>query len=99
MMAAIAMMGAIAYAVDNATEQTEQTNPISTEAPTTAPEEADITVDPETGEPEIEFKGTVLVKDVDYIVNKLSFVNTFPSSLPMSYREVFLERLSISILH
>lgn len=27
------------------------------------------------------------------LVNKLSFVNTFPSSLLMSYREVFLERL------
>ena len=49
MMAAITMMGAIAYAVDNTTEQVEGTTPISTEAPTTSPDEADITVDPEKG--------------------------------------------------
>lgn len=64
---------AIAYAVDNNTEQPEGSNPNSTETPTVTPTampgEADITIDPETGEEEIEVKGTLLIKDVDYVLS------------------------------
>ena len=86
MLSMIMTIGAIAYAVES--EPTSTEIPIATEAPKvteTPNEEADITVDPETGEPEIEVKGTVLVKDVDYILSYKDNVNVGTASVIVTF--------------
>ena len=86
MLSMIMTIGAIAYAVES--EPTSTEIPIATEAPKvteTPNEEADITVDPETGEPEIEVKGTVLVKNVDYILSYKDNVNVGTATVIVTF--------------
>ena len=84
-LAVVMVMGGLAYAVDNGT--IIPTDPSAVESPTESPmpDEADVTIDPETDEPTVVVKGTTLVKDVDYILSYKDNINVGMATVVITF--------------